>query len=366
MGPVMPTSKEKIANNKASAIDNPMGTDGFEFIEYAAENTQQLTALFQKLGFKLTAHHRSKHVELYTQGDTHFLINHEPDSFAQQFARKHGPCVCAFALRVRDAAFAYERALSLGAKAFHGEPGPMELNIPAIQGIGGSVLYLVDRYGENSIYDVDFVALQDNSPEVNPAIKKIDHLTHNVHQGRMDYWADFYINLFNFRQIRYFDIKGLKTGLHSRALVSPCGKIRIPINESSDNQSQIAEYLRQYHGEGVQHIALETEDIYATVEQFAKNGIRFLPVPDTYYEMIADRLPGHNEDVMRMQQDKILIDGTVDEDSKLLLQIFTENVIGPVFFEIIQRKGNEGFGEGNFQALFESIELEQIKRGVLK
>ncbi|VAW59028.1 4-hydroxyphenylpyruvate dioxygenase [hydrothermal vent metagenome] len=356
-------------NNASPAdppLDNPMGTDGFEFIEYTAEDTQQLATLFQQLGFKLTARHRSKHVELYSQGDTQFLINHEPDSFAQQFARKHGPSACAFAIRVKDAAFAYKRALSLGAKAFHNDPGPMELNIPAIQGIGGSILYLVDRYGKNSIYDVDFIAVDDNnSPETTSAIKKIDHLTHNVHQGRMDFWANFYIKLFNFRQIRYFDIKGLKTGLHSRAMVSPCGKIRIPINESTDGQSQIAEYLHEYHGEGIQHIALETDDIFSTVEQLVKNGIKFLHVPDTYYEMVSERLPGHNENVLRMQQDKILIDGSVGEDKKLLLQIFTENVIGPIFFEIIQRKGNDGFGEGNFQALFESIEREQIRRGVI-
>ena len=352
-------------------IDNPMGTDGFEFIEYTAENTQFLVKLFIKLGFKLSARHRSKHVELYTQGDTHFVINHEKDSFAQSFARLHGPSACAFAIRVNDAAYAYERAISLGAKPVISDIGPMELNIPIIEGIGGSQLYLVDRYKDNSIYDVDFIPVATNTskeklPELGAGIKRIDHITHNVHQGRMDYWANFYEKLFNFKEIRYFDIKGVKTGLHSRAMVSPCGKIRIPINESTDKQSQIEEYLHAYHGEGIQHIALETDNIYQTVETLRNNGIKFLDVPDTYYEMIQQRLPGHHEDLQRMKDNKILIDGSADNESKLLLQIFTENEIGPIFFEIIQRKGNDGFGEGNFQALFESIERDQINRGVIK
>ncbi len=348
-------------------INNPMATDGFEFIEYTAENTQQLSALFQTMGFNLVARHRSKNVELLRQGDTNFIINHEPGSFAQSFSTLHGPSVCAFAIRVKDAKLAFDHAIECGAKPFHGVTGPMELNLPAIRGVGDSVLYLIDRYGEHSIYDVDFIPVDNNSDKqtLNTGIISIDHITHNVHRGRMDLWADFYKKLFNFREIRYFDIKGLKTGLKSRAMVSPCGKIRIPINESTDDKSQIEEYLNAYHGEGIQHIALVTENIYDTVEKLRTNGVNFLTVPDSYYELIENRLPRHHENIQRMKKDQILIDGSVDEKENLLLQIFTENVIGPIFFEIIQRKGNDGFGEGNFQALFESIELDQIQRGVL-
>ncbi len=349
-----------------SKIDNPMNTDGFEFVEYTSEKPEELATYFKQMGFNCVARHRSKNVELYKQGDTQFILNHEKDSFAHDFARQHGPSVCAFAIRVSDAAKAYERALSLGAKGINNNIGPMELNIPAIEGIGGSLIYLVDRYGDHSIYDVDFVSTNQSETQNTAGILRIDHLTHNVFQGQMDAWADFYTRLFNFREIRYFDIQGVKTGLHSRAMVSPCGKIRIPINESADDQSQIQEYLDQYHGEGIQHIALESDDIYKTVEILKQNGIHFLDVPESYYEMINERLSHHNEDISRMRQDRILIDGSKDEDNKLLLQIFTENAIGPVFFEIIQRKGNDGFGEGNFQALFESIEREQIKRGVIK
>jgi 4-hydroxyphenylpyruvate dioxygenase len=346
-------------------IKNPIGTDGFEFIEYTAEDTMELSKLFHTLGFKLIAHHRSKNVELYKQGDTNFIINHEPNSFAQSFARLHGPSVCAFAIRVRDANFALQNAVENGAVAYHGTTGPMELNLPAIRGVGDSVLYLIDRYGEQDIYDVDFIPVDDSAQNSETGIISIDHITHNVHRGRMNEWAEFYQKLFNFREIRYFDIKGIKTGLKSRAMVSPCGKIRIPINESTDDKSQIEEYLHAYHGEGIQHIALVTENIYETVEKLKSNGITFLDVPDSYYELIDTRLPGNSENIVRMKKDKILIDGSVDEEENLLLQIFTKNVIGPIFFEIIQRKGNQGFGEGNFQALFESIELEQIRRGVL-
>ncbi|VAW98405.1 4-hydroxyphenylpyruvate dioxygenase [hydrothermal vent metagenome] len=344
---------------------NSIITDGFEFIEYAAENTQDLSALFHTLGFKLAARHRSKNVELFQQGDTNFIINHEPNSFAQAFARIHGASACAFAIRVKDANLAFKRAVQLGAKPYQGRSGPMELNLPAIHGVGDSLLYLIDRYGGNTIYDIDFIAVDDHKQGNNAGILSIDHITHNVHQGRMNEWAGFYERLFNFKEIRYFDIKGIKTGLKSRAMVSPCGKIRIPINESTDDKSQIEEYLHAYNGEGIQHIALVTKNIYETVEKLKSNGITFLTVPNSYYELIQNRLPKHQEDIKRLQQDKILIDGTVDESENLLLQIFTENVIGPIFFEIIQRKGNEGFGEGNFQALFESIELDQIQRGVI-
>ena len=347
---------------------NPMGTDGFEFVEYTAPDPEALGRLFESMGFVKVARHRSKDVSLYRQGDVNFIVNGEPASFAQGFARVHGPSVCAIAFRVKNAAFAYKRALSLGAWGVENKVGPMELNIPAIKGIGDSLIYLVDRYGpRGSIYDVDFEFLAGVDP--NPAgvgLTYIDHLTHNVHRGRMAEWADFYERLFNFREIRYFDIEGKLTGLKSKAMTSPCGKIRIPINESTDDKSQIQEYLSAYHGEGIQHIALGTNDIYRTVEALKARSVPFQTVPDTYYEQVDKRLPGHGEDLGRLAADRILIDGAPTQGGGLLLQIFTQTVIGPIFFEIIQRRGNEGFGEGNFRALFESIELDQIRRGVLK
>ncbi|MGQ0664880.1 MAG: 4-hydroxyphenylpyruvate dioxygenase [Pseudomonadota bacterium] len=343
-----------------------MGTDGFEFVEYTAPDPRTLGRLFLSMGFAAVARHRSKDVTLYRQGDVNFIVNAEPDSFAQAFARVHGPSACAMAFRVKDSGAAYARALSLGARPHHGKIGPMELNIPAIEGIGGSLIHLVDRYGERgSIYDVDFRPLAGARP--NPAgvgLIAIDHLTHNVHRGRMDEWARFYERLFNFREIRYFDIEGKATGLKSRAMASPCGRIRIPINESRDDKSQIAEYLEAYKGEGIQHIALSAADIYTAVDQLRTRGTKFLPTPDTYYELVDRRLPGHSEDVRRLKKNRILIDGAPGRG--LLLQIFTQTVIGPIFFEIIERKGDEGFGEGNFRALFESIELDQIRRGALK
>ncbi|APV49927.1 4-hydroxyphenylpyruvate dioxygenase [Betaproteobacteria bacterium GR16-43] len=354
-------------------FDNPMGTDGFEFIEYTAPDPELLGALFEQMGFVAVAKHRSKDVLLYRQGSSNFIVNREPDSFAQSFARVHGPSACAFAIRVKDAAKAYKRALELGAKPYQGPVGPMELNIPAIRGIGDSLIYLIDRYPGNagalSIYDVDFVPFEGvNQHPEGAGLLEVDHLTHNVYVGRMDTWAQFYEKLFNFREIRYFDIKGKMTGLTSRALTSPCGKIRIPINEPSDTKSQIQEYLDAYHGEGIQHIALSTADIYATVETLRGRSVKFLDTPDSYYERVNARVKDHGEDLARMKRNKILLDGEgMDKDhhEDKLLQIFTETVIGPIFFEIIQRKGNQGFGEGNFKALFESIEADQIARGVI-
>ena len=346
--------------------DNPMGTDGFEFVEYTGPDPAALAELFERMGFVAAARHRSKNVTLYRQGDVNFILNAEPESFAQAFARLHGPSVCALAFRVADAAKAYQRAISLGAKPVHGKVGPMELNIPAIEGIGGSLIYLVDRYGERTIYDVDFTPLAaDMAAASGVGLADIDHLTHNVHRGRMQLWAEFYERLFNFREIRYFDIEGRLTGLRSKAMTSPDGRIRIPINESADDKSQIAEYLEAYHGEGIQHIALATADIYASVEALRRRAISFMSVPDAYYEAVDARVPGHGEDLTRLRRDRILIDGAPAAGQGLLLQIFTETVIGPIFFEIIQRKGNRGFGEGNFRALFEAIERDQIRRGVL-
>ena len=347
----------------ADLFENPMGTDGFEFVEYTAPDPELLRSLFERMGFPVTARHRSKNVTLHRQGDVNFIINAEPGSFGQRFAQQHGPSACAMAFRVKDAAQAFKRAVDLGAKPVQNAVGPMELNIPAIEGIGGSQVYLVDRYGENTIYDVDFIPVQEGGSLRATGLSVIDHLTHNVHRGNMAKWAGFYEKLFNFREIRYFDIEGKKTGLFSKAMTSPCGKIRIPINESQDDKSQIAEYLREYQGEGIQHIALHTSDIYATVDVLRANGIQFQETPATYYEGVSARVEGHREKLEELSKRNILIDGSAKDG--ILLQIFTTNVIGPIFFEIIQRKGNEGFGEGNFRALFESIELDQERRGVI-
>jgi 4-hydroxyphenylpyruvate dioxygenase len=351
--------------------DNPAGTDGFEFVEYAAPDPDALGRLFEQMGFTAIAKHRSKNVLLYRQGAINFIVNAEPHSFAQSFARVHGPSICAIAFRVKDAAKAYAHCVANGAWGVEAHPGPMELNIPAIKGIGDSLIYLVDRYPTHdrtgvSIYDIDFVPLPgvDQHP-AGAGLTYIDHLTHNVHRGRMIEWANFYERLFNFREIRYFDIEGQLTGLKSKAMTSPDGGIRIPINESSDDKSQIQEYLIDYRGEGIQHVALGTRDIYTTVEALRAKGVVFQDTPDTYYEALPTRLPGHREDTARLARNRILIDGAPAKD-EMLLQIFTATVIGPIFFEIIERKGNDGFGEGNFRALFESIEQDQIRRGVLK
>lgn len=344
-------------------MDNPMGTDGFEFVEYTAPDPELLRTLFDRMGFPAVAKHRSKNVTLHRQGDINFIINAEPASFAQKFAREHGPSACAMAFRVKDAAYAYRRALELGAKPGPMTAGPMELNIPCIEGIGGSLVYLVDRYGDSTIYDIDFVKIPGAEQARTTGLTVIDHLTHNVKRGNMNVWAGYYEKLFGFREIRYFDIEGKKTGLFSRAMTSPCGKIRIPINESQDDKSQIEEYLREYQGEGIQHIALATDAIFDTVDALRARGVEFQDTPDTYYEGVDRRVTGHRESLAELQKRRVLIDGSAE--SGILLQIFTKNVIGPIFFEIIQRKGNEGFGEGNFRALFESIELDQERRGVI-
>jgi len=348
--------------------DNPIGTNGFEFVEYTSPDIPALHRLFETMGFRAVGRHRSKAVTLYRQGEINFVVNAEPGSHGARFAQKHGPSACAMAFRVKDAGAAYQALLAKGAKPFTGVVGPMELNIPAIEGIGGSVIYLVDRYGEHSIYDVDFVPTDAAQGFAHPGagLTRIDHVTHNVFRGNMDDWAGFYERLFNFREVRYFDIEGKLTGLKSRAMTSPDGEIRIPINESSDDKSQIEEYLHAYQGEGIQHIALASGDIYASVEHLRRSGVTFQDTPDTYYERLDNRIKGHGEDVARLKRDRILMDGEPDEKTGLLLQIFTQNAIGPIFFEIIQRKGNEGFGEGNFRALFESIEADQIRRGTLQ
>jgi 4-hydroxyphenylpyruvate dioxygenase len=354
---------------RADLFDNPLGTDGFEFVEFTSPEPDRLKRLFEMMGFRAVSRHRSKNVVRFAQGDINFILNMEPAGQPAAFREQHGPSANAMAFRVKNAAEALELAVARGATPVQGLVGPMELNIPAIEGIGGSNLYLVDRYGAQAIYDVDFKPIQADEAQEAPVpgvgLAYIDHLTHNVHRGQMARWADFYERIFNFREIRYFDIEGAQTGLISKAMTSPCGKIRIPLNESRDDHSQIEEFLKDYRGEGIQHIALGTGDIFHAVETMAAGGVRFQESPDTYYEALDTRVPGHGESLQRLRADRILVDGAPTEGQGLLLQIFTQNMIGPIFFEVIQRKGNEGFGEGNFRALFESIEADQVRRGVL-
>ena len=353
------------------SAQNPAGTDGFELVEFAHPEPEKLHALFQRMGFTAVARHRSRATTLYRQGGVNYLVSETPGSHAGRFAAAHGPSVPSMAFRVVDARHAYEHALAHGAKPADPAGGALTLDVPAIEGIGGSLIYFVDRYGETgSAYDAEFEWTGETNPcPAGLGLYYMDHLTHNVHRGRMDVWFDFYARIFNFRQIRFFDINGRHTGLTSRALTSPDGRIRIPLNESSDDKSQIEEYLHAYKGEGIQHIACGTDDIFATVSGLRNAGIDFMPPPPvTYYEMTDERLPGHKEDLPRLQSLGILVDGEKVEGQQgigTLLQIFSANVIGPVFFEFIQRKGNDGFGEGNFRALFESIEADQIRRGVL-
>ena len=367
----LPSTSPANAGMAVSQFENPMGIDGFEFVEFAAPagQAQQLHDYFRKLGFVQVARHKTRPISTYRQGDCTFLINEDPDSFAARFAQQHGPSACGFAIRVKKLAdWARTQALKNGAEAFDARDELSKaVAAPVIKGIGDCMLYIVDRYDDKgTIHDPDYEYLP--GVELMPkgfGLTFIDHLTHNLYHGNMAKWADYYERLFNFREIRYFDIKGAKTGLLSKAMTAPDGMVRIPLNESSDPKSQINEYLDAYGGEGIQHIACFTDDIYVTVEKMREAGVEFLDTPDTYFDVIDQRIPDNGEDVERLRRNKILIDADPETKQRKLLQIFTQNCIGPIFFEIIQRKGNEGFGEGNFQALFESIERDQMKRGVL-
>jgi 4-hydroxyphenylpyruvate dioxygenase len=353
----------------ADLFANPMGLDGFEFVEFTAPEKGLLEPVFEMMGFTCVARHRTKDVALWRQGAINFISNYEPHSHAWYYAREHGPSACGMAFRVKDATAAYNRALEKGAQPMDVETGPMELRLPAIKGIGGAILYLIDRYEEGqSIYDIDFhwVDGVDRKPQGH-GFHTLDHLTHNVYRGRMEYWAKYYENLFNFREIRYFDIKGEYTGLLSKAMTAPDGKIRIPLNEEAKGGGQIEEFLMAYNGEGIQHIAFACDDLITCYDRLKAAGLSFMPAPpDTYYEMLEERLPGHGEPTEALRARGILLDGTTEGgEPRLLLQIFSANLLGPVFFEFIQRKQDEGFGEGNFKALFESIERDQLARGVI-
>ena len=351
---------------------NPAGTDGFEFVEFAHPDPRALESLFDTMGLVRVARHKRKAIELWRQGNVNFLANAESSSEGMQFATEHGPCAASMAWRVVDAKHAFDHAVAAGAEPIDPQQTRTSIDAPAIRGIGGSLLYFVDRYRDGATaYDAEFDWIGERDPAPPGAgLYYIDHLTHNVRRGRMDTWSSYYEKLFGFRQIRYFDIEGKLTGLYSRAMTSPCGKIRIPINESADEHSQIEEYLRDYKGEGIQHVACGSRDIYQTVDTLRKRGLPFMPAPpQAYYDRVEKRVPGHGEDEQRLAAAGILLDGEgVDGGgtTKILLQIFSGTVLGPIFFEFIQRKGDDGFGEGNFRALFESIEEDQIRRGVLE
>jgi 4-hydroxyphenylpyruvate dioxygenase len=348
------------------SAENPAGTDGFEFVEFAHPEPQVLRDLFGRMGYVHTAQHKTKAIELWQQGDITYILNTEPNSHATRFAAQHGPCASSMGWRVVDAKAAYAHAVASGAKPYDAPDKALEL--PAIVGIGGSLIYFSDQYGDQNPYS-DFNWLCSPKPK-GVGFYYLDHLTHNVHKGNMDTWFAFYGDIFGFKQIRFFDIEGKHSGLYSRALTSPCGRIRIPINEDRGETGQIVEYLKRYNGEGIQHIAVGADDIYSSVDEIANRGLKFMPKPPAaYYELSKTRVTGHSEPLDRMAKHGILIDGegVVDGgETRILLQIFSKTVIGPIFFEFIQRKGDDGFGEGNFRALFESIEQDQIDRGVLK
>ena len=356
---------------QVTTFENPMGIDGFEFVEFAAPagRGHELHTLFKKMGFSAVLKHKSRPITVYRQGGVNLLVNEDPESYAAEFAQAHGPCAAGFAIRFqKPSKDVLGVVLGNGGEAVNPKAEATKaVNAPAVKGIGDCMLYLIDRYGDKgSIYDGDYEPIA--GAEQNPkgfGLTFIDHLTHNLYFGNMQKWSDYYERLFNFREIRYFDIKGAKTGLVSKALTAPDGMVRIPLNESADEKSQINEYLHEYKGEGIQHIAMFTDNIYDSVEAMRAQGVEFLDTPDTYFEVIDMRVPNHGEDVPRLQKNKILIDANTETKTKLLLQIFTQNNIRPIFFEIIQRKGNEGFGNGNFTALFESIERDQMRRGVL-
>lgn len=362
MGP-FPHSAPKSVISEA----NPAGTDGFEFVEFAHPEPDELRTLFGRMSYTMTARHKTRAIELWQQGDITYILNAEPGSHAMRFVGEHGPCAPSMGWRVVDAARAHAHAVAKGATSYDGADKVMD--VPAIVGIGGSLIYFVDRYYETSPYNAEFDWLAQSKPR-GVGFYYLDHLTHNVHKGNMDKWFAFYGDIFNFRQIRFFDIEGKFTGLHSRALTSPCGRIRIPINEDRGETGQIVEYLKRYKGEGIQHIAVGTEDIYGATDAIYDRGLRFMPKPPmSYYEMSRERVHDHQEPLDKLEKNGILIDGegVVDGgETRVLLQIFSKTVIGPIFFEFIQRKGDDGFGEGNFKALFESIEADQIARGVLK
>ena len=348
-----------LMDRPTTAAANPLGLNGFEFVEFTSPDPAALAAQFELLGFVPSHRHPTKNITRYRQGRINLMLNRDADGRVAAFRGEHGASASAMAFRVADPAKAMEWALAHGAEA-------TEEDDTVIRGIGGSYLYFM-RDGDDPYADwAEFPGWRDQAAASDVGLDVLDHLTHNVRRGQMRVWSEFYRTLFNFEEQKYFDIKGKATGLFSQAMIAPDGAIRIPLNESQDENSQIEEFIRDYQGEGIQHLALTTDDIYATVEKLRARGVRLQDTIETYYELIDKRVPGHGEDLERLRANRILIDGSVENGEGILLQIFTENMVGPIFFEIIQRKGNQGFGNGNFQALFESIELDQIRRGVIQ
>jgi 4-hydroxyphenylpyruvate dioxygenase len=345
--------------------ENPLKLRGIEFIEYSAEDPSALDQLFRAFGFSKIMTNKNKKVDLYRQGNITFLLNYEPKSFATNFYKSHGPCVCSMGWKFEDNEFAMPLAIERGAsKADQVDYQMNGKDMEAITGIGESLIYFIDNYKDEDLYEqMGFEKIE--NPEMVPSLgfEFIDHLTNNVEQGTMERWSNFYKDIFGFYEVRYFDIKGVKTGLTSYALRSADGSFCIPINEGTEAKSQINEYLEEYKGPGVQHIALHTSNIIDSVAKLTKSGdVETLDIDDEYYGEVFDRVPNVSEDHKKLQDLQILVDG--DEEG-YLLQIFTKNVIGPIFFEIIQRKNHLAFGEGNFGALFRSIERDQQKRGFL-
>ncbi|MAV90638.1 MAG: 4-hydroxyphenylpyruvate dioxygenase [Bdellovibrionaceae bacterium] len=341
---------------------NPLGLNGIEFVEFSTNEPEKLHQLFLDFGFSKVAKHKEKNIDLYGQNNIHFLLNYEKDSFADQFQESHGPSISSMGWRFKNPEQAYKLALQRGAQAC--EEGDYQIGnhkVPAIYGIGDSLIYFVtkDRF---SYEDLGFEKLQDPIVVPEKGFLMIDHLTNNVYKGTMERWAAFYKDVFGFEEVRYFDIKGQKTGLTSYALKSPCGLFSIPINEADEAKSQINEYLDEYKGPGVQHLAFLTRDLLKSLHALENTGIQTLDIAPDYYASVFQRVPEVKEDKSEIERLNVLVDG---DEKGYLLQIFTKNVVGPIFIEMIQRENHLSFGEGNFQALFDSIERDQIRRGVL-
>ncbi len=343
--------------------NNPLKLCGIEFTEFATPDSDFMEKAFLGFGFSKVKKFKGRDIEYYNQNDIHFLLNNEQAGFSSEFAKSHGPAICSMGWRVEDAAFAFEQAVARGAKS--AENAANKLPYPAIYGIGDSLIYFIDKFGDKgSIYNDDFEVLAEPTLVEDKGFLAVDHLTNNVYQGTMETWANFYKDVFGFTEVRYFDIKGEKTALVSYALQSPCGKFSIPINEGKGtNNNQIDEYLDEYNGPGVQHLAFITDDLVGSLDKIDKNIIDTLNIVPEYYDDVFDRIPWVKEDKERIREHQILVDS--QKENSYLLQIFTKNIFGPIFIEMIQRVDDKGFGEGNFTALFKSIELNQMERGVL-
>jgi len=354
-----------MSNEIPAEVKNHLNLRGIEFTEFSSEDPKALHDLFLAFGFSRIMRHTSKNIDLYRQGNITYLINFEPQSFGTKFYKDHGPCVSSMGWKVDDTSFAHTEALERGGKdgteaADYSLEGKQ---IQSIYGIGDSLIYFIDNHKDEDRYEKMGFAKLDNPDMVEDlGFEFVDHLTNNVQYGTMEKWSNFYKDIFGFYEVRYFDIKGAKTGLTSFALRSPDGSFCIPINEAKDKKSQINEYLEEYKGAGVQHIAFHTSDIIKSVAGLQKSGITCLDIDDEYYAEVFERVPNVSEDHKRLKDLQILVDG---DEGGYLLQIFTKNIIGPIFIEIIQRKNHLSFGEGNFGALFRSIERDQQKRGYL-